>query len=181
MTTKILFTSDTHYGHTNILKYCGRPWQDVNEMNEALIRRWNERTSPDDTVYHLGDFAMGSKENLSIRKRLNGRIVLIRGNHDRSPSTMLEAGFDEVHDYLYIEIEGTKLYLAHIPLHISNPTNRRYNPKLVQNPIEKYDYFLCGHVHQRWGRIGNTINVGVDVSDYYPLTLQELLNRDNNK
>jgi calcineurin-like phosphoesterase family protein len=176
----IFFTSDLHFGHENIIKYCGRPWSNVQEMNEALITNWNSRVQPGDTVYLLGDFAMGQKSNILFRKRLNGKIILIRGNHDRKPSVMRdEAGFDEVHDNLLIQLSGLKLYLAHIPVHLPDRLDdRKHDPKLVKMPAEEYDYFLCGHVHEKWKRIGNTINVGCDVSGFVPLTLHELLVRD---
>lgn len=172
------FTSDTHWGHQNILAYCKRPFANLEEMNEALCDRWNSRVNHGDTVYHLGDFSMGGRQNLAYRKRLNGKIILVRGNHDYKPEVMLAAGFDEVHSSLTLERDGKKLYLSHIPKHLPDPTNRWYHPSLLRDPPTDYDYFLCGHVHEQWKRIGNTINVGVDASNYYPLTLQELLNRD---
>ena len=78
----IYFTSDTHFGHANILNFCKRPFKDVDEMNEELIKRWNEVISKEDTVFHLGDFAFGGAEiwNKTL-PRLNGHIVLILGNH----------------------------------------------------------------------------------------------------
>jgi calcineurin-like phosphoesterase family protein len=177
---KIFFTSDTHFGHQNILAYCNRPFSTLEEMNEGLIDRWNSRVLDGDVVYHIGDFAMGQRHNILIRKRLNGRVILIRGNHDRAAHIMkTEAGFDEVHDNLALEVDGIKLYLSHIPLHVYDPTQRKYDPKLLQPAPVDADYILCGHVHQQWNRIGNTINVGTDVSNYYPLTLSELLGRDN--
>ena len=78
----IYFTSDTHFGHASILNFCKRPFKDVDEMNEELIKRWNEVISKEDTVFHLGDFAFGGVEiwNKTL-PRLNGHIVLILGNH----------------------------------------------------------------------------------------------------
>lgn len=175
---KIFFTSDTHFGHANIIKYCNRPFASVEEMNEGIIQKWNAVVSPGDVVYHLGDFAMGHKDNVNIRKRLNGKVILVKGNHDKKDAVHLAAGFDEIHRRLEIEVEGYKLYLAHIPVHLPDPTNRTYPPDLVKSPPALYDYFLCGHVHEQWRRHGTTINVGVDVSDFTPLTLQQLLARD---
>lgn len=177
--SQIYFTSDTHFGHANILKYCNRPFKDIADMNTRMIQMWNERVKPDDTVYHLGDFAMGQKQNIYIRQRLNGTIILVKGNHDRKDDVMLSAGFNEVHRSLELELDGYKLYLAHIPIHLPDPTDRSYDPSLIPTPPKYYDYFLCGHVHIQWKRQGKTINVGVDVSDYIPLTLTELLTRDN--
>jgi calcineurin-like phosphoesterase family protein len=79
----LFFTSDHHFGHNNIIKYCNRPFENVDEMNAALIKRWNEKIPPDGDVYHLGDFALCHPEKLEeILDQLNGRIHLIIGNHD---------------------------------------------------------------------------------------------------
>lgn len=146
------FTSDTHWGHHNIIKYCNRPYRNVDEMNRDMLERWNARVKPQDTVYHLGDFAFYDLARIAqLRKRLNGKIILIKGNHDRSKPKMLECGFDEVHDWL--QLEGWKL--QHYPA--------------------KGAYILCGHIHNRWRRIGNVINVGVDMWNFEPKTLPELL------
>lgn len=174
----IFFTSDTHFGHSNIIQYCNRPFMDIPQMNEAMIQKWNAKVGPGDTVYHLGDFSMGPKENVKIRKRLNGKVILIKGNHDRKDEVHKEAGFDEIYKSLEIELDGYKLYLAHIPMHLD--AGERYYPEdLRTKPPPEYDYFLCGHVHTSWARNGKTINVGVDVSNFVPLTLAELLVRDD--
>ena len=77
------FTSDTHFCHENIVKFSGRPFANAAEMNEELIRRWNETVPEDGIVFHLGDFCMGgSKEWNDIMYRLHGKIYLILGNHD---------------------------------------------------------------------------------------------------
>lgn len=199
----IYLTSDTHFGHKNIVDYCGRPYRtadgqiDVPAMNEDIVARWNSKVQPGDTVYHLGDFAMGPEENLLLRKRLNGKIILITGNHDWKNhkkrgwelKKLLEAGIDEVHYNLTLEMDGLKLYLAHIPAHIPDPfgNNGSDEPRTVESfphqilapPPADYDYFICGHVHDKWSRQGKTINAGWDVSNYYPITLTELLKRDN--
>ena len=176
MTT--FFTSDTHLGHARIIELSKRPFANVDEMNEAIIQKWNAVVGPGDTVYHLGDAFMGPPETVQLRKRLNGRFILIKGNHDKKDALLLSAGVDEIHRRLEIELDGYKLYLAHIPVHLPDPTERSYPPDLVRDPPKYYDYFLCGHVHGQWKRQGKTINVGVDVSDFTPLTLEQLLARD---
>lgn len=181
--SKIFFTSDTHFGHKNIIEYCNRPWSTVEEMNEGMVERWNSKVSAEDTVYHLGDFAMGPKENLGWRQRLNGHVILIKGNHDRDKEVLKEYGF-EVHKRkrLYLPEEDKIIMMTHIPIHVPDPmgrSGRTYSPNLTQKiDVDSYDYILCGHVHNQWRRRGKTINVGVDVSDFYPLTIQELLARD---
>jgi calcineurin-like phosphoesterase family protein len=79
------FTADSHYGHANIIKYCKRPWKTAYEMDEALVANWNRVVRPEDVVYHLGDFAFKSALAVAeYRKRLNGRICFVEGNHDKA-------------------------------------------------------------------------------------------------
>ena len=93
----LFFTSDTHFGHTNIIKYCKRPFLldpsrgfvdrnlDTDEMDEALIKNWNSVVQPSDTLYHIGDLAFykDQRKTMNLLRRLNGNKVLIRGNHDK--------------------------------------------------------------------------------------------------
>lgn len=111
------FTSDTHFGHANIIRFCNRPFKNVEEMDEALIENWNQVVSEDDTVFHLGDFAFGgSSVWKSIIPRLNGHINLIIGNHDRKNLRQgYMSSFDMVVPQLQIEIEGNPIYLNHYP------------------------------------------------------------------
>src|SRR4051812_17199465 len=104
----VWFTADPHYGHTNIIRYCTRPFADAEEMNRALIDRWNAVVDPGDEVWVLGDFALGSiADTLPLAAELHGYKVLLAGNHDRcwfghGPGhepwidRYLDAGFDEV-------------------------------------------------------------------------------------
>ena len=80
----IYFISDTHFYHSNIIKYCDRPFKDTNEMNETIINNWNSIVKNNDTIYHLGDFCLSTNDEIkSIFNKLNGNKILIRGNHDR--------------------------------------------------------------------------------------------------
>ena len=82
--SRVFFTSDTHFNHTNIIRFCNRPFKDVSHMNETIISNWNRVVSPEDIVFHLGDFCLGgSAEWVNVLNRLNGKIYLISGNHDR--------------------------------------------------------------------------------------------------
>ena len=163
----IYFTSDTHFYHTNIIVYCNRPFENVFEMNNAIIERWNAIVNSDDTVYHLGDFAFGKYYRISSTlEQLNGSVHLIRGNHDRSVSAMKRAGFADVYNSLSLELDGTKLFMSHKPL-----TDAPH----LKEQIDKANIHLCGHVHTRWLRHGKTINVGVDKWDFQPRALDELL------
>ena len=81
--SKVFFTSDTHFYHGNIIRFCNRPFKDVEVMNETIISNWNNTVGQDDTIFHLGDFCLGgSAEWTKILDRLNGKIYLIMGNHD---------------------------------------------------------------------------------------------------
>ncbi len=93
------FISDTHFNHNNIIKYCNRPFKDIEDMNESLVTSWNEVVGPEDTVYFLGDFCLGNRnEVIKFGHRLNGHKILIMGNHDKATRTaFLDAGFDEVY------------------------------------------------------------------------------------
>ena len=164
------FTADLHFWHENICQYCNRPWKSVEEMNASLISLWNNIVTIKDRVYIVGDFCLGPGSNFdnncsSILNQLNGYKVLIKGNHDRSVSRMKKVGFPEVYNDLSLDTDFGRIYLRHAP----GP-----NHEIGVFP-NGYDYFLCGHVHNRFTRQGNIINVGVDVRDYQPITLQELL------
>lgn len=94
------FISDTHFNHENIIKYCNRPFETKEEMDEYMIKKWNSVVKEGDTVYHLGDFALGLSfdEHLKLVSKLQGDIVLIYGNHDRKGVGFMErVGFKEVH------------------------------------------------------------------------------------
>lgn len=80
---RVFFTSDTHFNHTNIIRFCNRPFKDVSHMNETIISNWNRVVGSEDIVFHLGDFCLGgSAEWINVLNRLNGKIYLISGNHD---------------------------------------------------------------------------------------------------
>lgn len=177
----IYFTSDTHFNHENILSFCHRPFTGLNSMNEGLIENWNSRVNKDDTVYHLGDFAMGPKElHAGFLKRLNGKKILVRGNHDSKKhhiAYLTEGLWQAVTTHVLEQIDGLNIYMSHIPPKEVDPyKDRYYPPDLTTQPFPIYDYWLCGHVHEAFDRKDKVINVGVDVRQYKPKTLQELLN-----
>ena len=157
------FTSDLHYNHKNIIRYCQRPFADVEEMNTALVANWNETVRAVDHVYLLGDIAFGDRDTMKdLRRRLNGRITVVRGNHDRGPDAIKAAGFELCVTELCTVVEGTALYLRHIP-------------DLSASWAPYADFHLCGHVHEKWKRLGNVINVGVDQWGFRPRRLEEVL------
>jgi calcineurin-like phosphoesterase family protein len=163
MNAKTWFTSDTHFGHVNIITFCGRPFHSISEMEDVMVGAWNEVVAPNDTVYHLGDFAMGEMSVVPrVRALLNGDITLIRGNHDLG-RRIREGGFTEVSAHKFIEVDKRKLYLHH-------------KPKLDFVPGPKAEFHICGHVHHFWKRRGTAIiNCGVDVWGFRPVSLSALL------
>lgn len=156
------FTSDPHWGHKNILTYCQRPFQDLNEMHQAMRDRWNEVVAPSDTVWLLGDFVFGTVGwGTEILQSLAGRKHLIQGNHDRhKPSLYLRMGFETVQTHAEIVLEGLRVRMRHRP------------PALTEEP----QLTLCGHVHERWAwdpaRL--TLNVGVDMWDFRPISAEQV-------
>ena len=161
----IFFTADTHFGDSKIIHLCKRPFRDVEEMNYILIKNWNARVKPGDMVFHLGDFAFRKgKKYTYYMEQLNGHIVIVKGNHDRNN------GVNTVVESMIIRYGGHKLFLVHKPIH----RNRDFKINLV------------GHVHNHWSfrrmRRGlftkmDLINVGVDVHDFYPVTINEILSK----
>jgi len=145
-------------------------------MNEALVANWNKVVGPEDTVYYLGDFSFGNRDKtIWILNRLNGKKILIRGNHDRSIAACLEMGFAEVYNSLVLKFDGYILFLRHIPPQSLDISKRTYKKEFQDKEPAYYDFFLCGHVHERFRNQGKVINVGVDAWNYTPKTLKELL------
>jgi len=201
---RLWFSADTHFNHANILKYTGRTifmtkkdkeqyeiyknfsqeeqrkfivsQESLDKMNKELIRRWNERVKPEDLVIFVGDFifknSLGGKQGeglpikpIEIIRQLNGLITFVSGNHDKRNS-------------LKTPIERLVINHAHQTINVV------HSPAKVDG---KYKINLVGHIHQLWKikriktYLGYTdaINVGVDVWNYYPVSLEEIMRRYN--
>ena len=115
--SKVFFTSDTHFYHGNIIRFCNRPFKDVEMMNETIISNWNNTVGQDDIVFHLGDFCLGgSAEWTKILDRLNGKIYLIMGNHDlKNIRQGYIDRFEHVAMQMHIEVGKQRIYLNHYP------------------------------------------------------------------
>ena len=130
MSGKIFLISDSHFGHKNIIKYCNRPFDNVEDMNSILIKNWNSVVDNEDYVYHLGDFGLGTKDELiAIGNKLNGHKILVMGNHDHMSKTAYkECGFDEVYENpvliqnpkCHLPDGINKLLLSHEPVNLGN-------------------------------------------------------------
>lgn len=160
----IFLISDTHFSHTNIIKYCNRPFKDVEEMNEIIINKWNSVVKENDIVYHLGDFALYNAELKKLVNRLNGKIYLIRGNHDRKTVTFYNnAGLEVLPTQT--KLDKYKLILSHRPL--------------MNNQIPNGYINVHGHIHnseldQEKFNINNHICVSVEMIDYKPIKIKEI-------
>lgn len=171
------FTSDHHFEHKNIIKFCDRPFKDLEEMHWELIERWNAVVSQDDTVYVLGDFIFGGTNALTkVCKRLYGRKILLKGNHDKHSTEAIKNNFAEVHDELIISIGGQSVKLCHYPYvpddaEILHGKEYRFIDK---RPKRETKWLIHGHVHKSWKVKDDMINVGVDVWDFKPVSDMEL-------
>ena len=125
----IWFTSDTHFNHQRIIELSDRPFQTLEEMNRELILRWNALVTPDDTIYHLGDFALGrTAEWPIVCQQLNGYKVLTLGNHDGTRTKMLQTGFSVVEREVYIELGCATIWMAHVPPRVRRLFGARSSP-----------------------------------------------------
>ena len=178
-------TSDTHYGHFNVIKYSNRPFVDAEEMDEALIRNHNEVVKPDDTVIHLGDFAFHQASRIkTILSRLNGKYIFIPGNHDQQfwKDRRLLDRFEnaailwevtkpnsQIKYNLQAEIKYGKRGLI-VLNHYSN---------LVWNKSHHGALMLHGHSHGslKYPTNMRSMDVGVDPQGYYPVRLSDVVER----
>jgi calcineurin-like phosphoesterase family protein len=160
----IFFTADTHFNHGNIIELSNRPFTSVKEMDEAMIKNWNDRVKPGDIVYHLGDFAfIHSLEGVDeYRRRLNGQIQLILGNHDyRYIKNYRKWAW--VGHYKEIKVGDQMIVLFHYA-------------QRTWNGSHKGSWMLHGHSHgtlKRDWRV-KSFDVGVDVWNFAPLSFDEV-------
>ena len=111
------YIADWHYNHKNCLAFDNRPFTSIEQMNEALVERWNSVVKPGDTVYVLGDmFWCDSEMAISVLDSLSGRIFLIKGNHDRCHTKKFTDKFVKVAEYMEIKDNGRNVVLSHYPI-----------------------------------------------------------------
>lgn len=161
----IWFTADTHFHHAAVIDYCKRPFCSVEEMDEAMVAAWNARVSKTDIVYHLGDFALAHDHRL-VRKtfgRLAGQKFLVRGNHDIA--TTCELGWAAKVDHITMKTIGDQqLVLCHYAM--------RVWPGQHQGAIQLY-----GHSHGNLPGTHASLDVGVDVWGFAPVSLEDIKRR----
>lgn len=171
--TRDFWTSDTHFLHVNILTLgSGRPFKTIEEHDEFIIDSWNARVNKADRVFHLGDFMMGDRRRFEeFFIRLNGRKFLVVGNHDRIRGW--DGHWEHICKRFELETKAGKILMRHAPNSLDPWAQSSRD--LVQEEPGGFSWFFHGHVHNRWARRGKFVNVGVDVRDFEPKTLEELI------
>lgn len=171
----IWFISDTHFGHTNIIKYDKRPFASITEHDEALIENWNALVKRGDLVYHLGDFAFyKSVEQVErVLSVLNGQIHHVYGNHDRQQVNAAKGWASQQH---YKEIK----------VNIGEPRKKKivlcHYPFMTWNAAHHGSWHLHGHCHGNLQPSSTTrIDVGVPCWNYRPVSLDQIVEEMKNR
>jgi len=177
------FTADEHIGHENIIKFCKRPFSNINEMKEKIISNHNEVVKPGDRVFHIGDMfwrTVPVKEALDIIYRLNGEHYYIYGNHDEifHKNEFLRKSFVWCKDVHNLNVSGyPNIFLFHYACRVWNGSHRG-------------SWHLFGHSHNNLTEIskGNSkdespfsFDVGVDTHNFYPWSLEEVAEKMKKK
>ena len=167
----IYFTSDLHLGHNNIIKYTNRPFKDYEEMDNILIKNWNNVISDKDDVYILGDISMNSPEVVDrYLQRMSGRKYLIKGNHDYFAEKYKGNQLMWIKDYYELKVNKQNiLVLSHYPF---SEWNRSYHGSihLHGHQHNHSDYNLNQRKNNK-----NRYDVGVDANDFKPISLDKIL------
>jgi calcineurin-like phosphoesterase family protein len=178
----VFFTSDTHFGHHNIITYTQRPFGSVDEMNAGLVDRWNAVVGYNDEVWVLGDVCLGKiDDSLKLISRLNGVKHLLVGNHDRMFSgknasdwetRYMDAGFVSITHKERLFSQETPFLMSHFPYRGDSGNEERFTES---RPVDEGLILLHGHTHGRWRKNGRMIDVGVDAWGGRPVHLDEIL------
>ena len=159
----IWFTSDQHFGHSNIIRFCNRPFKDCEEMNEVLIDNHNHRVKDGDDVYHLGDFTFQLDAERYLL-RMNGKHHLILGNHDHNTyhKRKRPGVYTSIQDIKQVKWCGHTFFLSHY--------SHRVWPKSHFGAFHLY-----GHSHDSIPAFGRSMDVGVDTNNFYPYSGEEIV------
>lgn len=163
----IWFTSDTHFCHHNIIRFCGRPFSSVEEMDEVLIQNWNSVVKPGDLVYHLGDVFMGPStqdKHHYIMGRLSGSKRLIVGNHDDIPYLSSGGWFQKV--MMWRVWHDKPIVFSHVPIH---------QDSIQERILDAGGLNVHGHTHEKGSPKGPYKSVCVELTNYTPVNLEELI------
>jgi len=171
---KVFVISDMHLGHANVIKYCSRPFSDVVEMNKTLIANWNAVVGENDIVINIGDFIWRGGIWDKILEKLNGKQILVLGNHDRrSDAEKAEKQTDKllfVGDMIEIRYNNNRFFVCHYPL--ANWSASYYDM-----------YHLYGHIHEKSFDVGSPkkYNCCVELNNYTPQLLMDVKERIDEK
>jgi calcineurin-like phosphoesterase family protein len=158
------FTADFHLGHTNIIRYCNRPFATVEEMDQAIVERLNASVKRDDVLYFLGDFCMGGQQRIfAYRRRIHcKKIFAVPGNHDKQACKLKEE-FSWLDNLAEVSIHGQSIVVCHYALRVWNRSNRG-------------SWHLYGHSHGRLPEAPNSLSmdVGVDTHNFRPWHRDEI-------
>lgn len=176
---KIFVTSDTHFGHSRAFIYEPRGFHSVEEMDNAIIQRWNEVVSNEDEIYHLGDVMLNDNDHgLKCLQQLNGKIHLVCGNHDSNNRRALYttcSNVIEVVDALRLNYKGYHFFMTHYPCFTGN---------LEKESLKQCTCNLFGHTHQKtnfYQDIPFMYHVGVDSHNCTPVLLDDIIKEMNDK
>jgi calcineurin-like phosphoesterase family protein len=179
----LFFWSDPHFYHKPVIDFCERPFTDLTAMHEAFISNYNRVVEPNDTCIWVGDcFFCGSQKALEIMSRLNGKKILVTGNHDSNRQTMLNSGFDFVCEKLILKIAEQEVLISHYPYKYSKWYNffsktilRRKMPRYMdRRPENNGGWLIHGHTHEPSKLQGKMIHVGVDAWDFTPVSVSTI-------
>lgn len=161
---KIFFIADTHFGHEKIIKLCNRPFENLQDMQNQLIQKWNNKVSNEDTVYILGDFCfkMSKQDAIQILNILNGKKVLVKGNHDKYVGQRdFDECFEKICDIVQINEDKLQMVLCHYP--IIDYAGMYYGAKMIY-----------GHIHNKYIPHKDMYCVSVECVNYEPVTWAEI-------
>jgi len=153
------FTADEHYGHANIVKYAGRPFRSVEEMDYTIISKHNDRVGPGDVVVHAGDFTLIHDTERVFREyvsKLNGNHIFLKGSHDYWLNNR-----NASHEIWERKFPEAYIVVCHYAMRTW--ARSHYN-----------SWQLFGHSHGRLEPIGKQWDIGVDNNNFYPVNLEEL-------
>jgi calcineurin-like phosphoesterase family protein len=194
------FTSDIHFGHANVIQYSDRPFKDIHEMKETIIANWNKVVKPEDLCIFVGDiFFYHTKDQMrETLARMNGRKILVKGNHDFEHRIMMNVGFELSVDEMVMTIAGERVHFSHYPFAMDEKLFQwvKFKSKVKRmlmwmgfdvrpiffekyhskRPIDRGQFLIHGHTHSTHKINGRAIHVGVDAWKYKPVNIQEISN-----
>ena len=184
---KRFFTADLHFGHENVLRFDDRKFNDVDEMDAELIRRWNAKVGKGDIVYVLGDMIWKTRNGVAedLIKSLNGQVILIKGNHDRflhnAAAKNALAGVKDYEDISVTLEDSTvrRCILSHyfVPFYIGHRHNAIHLHGHSHNTVEHYHELEIAETLRQKGYTPRIVNVGCMHWNYEPVTLDEILTK----